>query len=58
MKSSIADWASIDKAAGGPFATRRVTKNLLKLRSLKGQPHDNRWHEIQVKPNGEAILVG
>lgn len=34
-----------------------VTKNLLKLRSLKGQPHDNRWHEIVIKTNGEAILT-
>jgi len=33
-----------------------VTKNLLKLRSLKGQPHDNRWHEIEIKPNSEAAL--
>jgi len=32
-------------------------KNLLRVRSLKGQPHDARWHEIQIKPNGEATLV-
>jgi KaiC/GvpD/RAD55 family RecA-like ATPase len=32
-------------------------KNLLRLRSLKGQPHDTRWHEIQIKRNGEATLV-
>ncbi len=31
-------------------------KNLLRVRSLKGQPHDARWHEIEIKPNGEAIL--
>ncbi len=33
-------------------------KNLLRMRSLKGQPHDSRWHEIQVKPNGEATILG
>ncbi len=32
-------------------------KNLLRIRSLKGQPHDARWHEIQIKRNGEATLV-
>ncbi len=32
------------------------TKNLLRLRTLKGQPHDTRWHEIEIKSNGEAIL--
>ena len=32
-------------------------KNLLRVRSLKGQPHDTRWHEIQIKRNGEAALV-
>lgn len=32
-------------------------KNVLRVRSLKGQPHDNRWHEIEIKPNGEAILT-
>jgi KaiC/GvpD/RAD55 family RecA-like ATPase len=31
-------------------------KNFLRLRSLKGQPHDTRWHEIEVKTNGEAVL--
>jgi KaiC/GvpD/RAD55 family RecA-like ATPase len=33
------------------------TKNLIRVRSLKGQPHDSRWHEIEIKSNGEAILV-
>jgi len=32
-------------------------KNLLRVTSLKGQPHDTRWHEIQIRPNGEAVLV-
>ena len=32
-------------------------RNFLCIRSLKGQPHDARWHEIQIKRNGEAALV-
>lgn len=32
-------------------------KNLLRVRSLKGQPHDTHWHEIEVKSNGQAVLV-
>ena len=32
-------------------------KNVLRIRSLKGQPHDARWHEIEIKRNGEATLV-
>jgi KaiC/GvpD/RAD55 family RecA-like ATPase len=32
-------------------------KNFLCIRSLKGQPHDARWHEIQIRRNGEAALV-
>lgn len=32
-------------------------KNFLRVRSLKGQPHDARWHEIELKPNGETMLV-
>ena len=32
-------------------------KNLLRVRSLKGQPHDSRWHEIKIKSNGEATLA-
>ena len=32
-------------------------KNTLRIRNLKGQPHDSRWHEIQIKSNGEATLV-
>ncbi len=32
------------------------SKSFLRIRSLKGQPYDGRWHEIEIKPNGEAIL--
>ncbi len=34
-----------------------MVKNLVRVTSLKGQPHDTRWHEIEIKPNGEAVLV-
>jgi KaiC/GvpD/RAD55 family RecA-like ATPase len=33
-------------------------RNALRVRSLKGQPHDSRWHEIEIKPSGEARLIG
>jgi KaiC/GvpD/RAD55 family RecA-like ATPase len=32
-------------------------KNLLRIRSLKGQPHDARWHEVKINSKGEANLV-
>lgn len=32
-------------------------KNLLRVRSIKGQTHDTRWHEIEIKRNGEAALT-
>ena len=31
-------------------------KSFLRVRSLKNQPCDTKWHEIEVKPNGEAFL--
>jgi KaiC/GvpD/RAD55 family RecA-like ATPase len=31
-------------------------KNFFRIRSLKGQPHDAHWHEIEIRQNGEAIL--
>lgn len=33
------------------------TKSYLRIQSLKGQPHDARWHEIKIGPNGEAALA-
>ena len=32
-------------------------KNLLRIKSLKGQPHDTRWHEVKIDSKGEASLV-
>lgn len=34
------------------------SKTLLRVRNLKRQPHDAHWHEVQIKPNGEAVLGG
>ena len=31
-------------------------KNLLRIRTLRGQPHDSKWHAITVARNGEAKL--
>lgn len=31
-------------------------KDFLRIRSLKGQPRDSSWHEIEIKPSGEAVL--
>jgi KaiC/GvpD/RAD55 family RecA-like ATPase len=31
-------------------------KSFLRIRSLKGQSHDGRWHEIEIRSNGEAVL--
>ena len=33
-----------------------IAKNFLRVRSLRGQPHDAAWHEIEIKSNGEATL--
>jgi len=32
------------------------TKSYVRVQSLKGQPHDARWHRIEIKTNGEAVL--
>ncbi len=32
-------------------------KSLLRVRSLKGQRYDDKWHEVQIRRNGEATLV-
>ncbi len=37
--------------------TDRVTKDVLRVRSLKRQQHDRQWHEIQIKPNGGIALA-
>lgn len=33
------------------------TRNALRVRGLKGRPHDSQWHEIEIKSSGEAALV-
>jgi KaiC/GvpD/RAD55 family RecA-like ATPase len=32
-------------------------KNVLRIRNLKGQPHDSGWHRISVDSKGEASLI-
>ena len=32
-------------------------KTFLRVRSLKGQAYDARWHEVQIRRNGEAALA-
>jgi hypothetical protein len=32
-------------------------RNVIRVRTLKGEPHDNRWHDITIQSNGEAVLV-
>jgi hypothetical protein len=32
------------------------SKSFLRIRSIKGQPYDGRWHEIAINQNGEAAL--
>jgi len=32
------------------------SKSFLRLRSLRGQPYDGRWHRIDVQLNGEATV--
>ncbi len=32
-------------------------KNFLRVRALRGLPHDSAWHPIEIKPNGEAVLT-
>ena len=32
-------------------------KNYIRIRSLKGQPHDSRWHEVEIQSDGGARLA-
>jgi hypothetical protein len=32
-------------------------RNMLRIRNLRGQPADARWHEIKLHSNGEATLL-
>ena len=51
----------LENAADGLIEIRVLehndeVKNFLRIQSLKGQPHDTHKHEIEIKPNGEAVL--
>jgi len=52
----------MENAADGVIEVRIMdrdeeAKNFLRIRGLKGQRYNARWHEIQVKPNGETVLL-
>lgn len=32
-------------------------RSTLRVRSLRGQPHDSGWRVIDIRPNGEAVLM-
>ena len=32
-------------------------KSFLRIRNLRGQPHDSKWHKIEVQSNGEATIA-
>jgi len=55
-------YTRIENACDGIIDIRAMereeeVKNLLRVRSLKGQPHDTRWHEIKITSSGEASLT-
>ena len=55
-------YTRIENAADGVLDVRVMereeqAKNYLRIRGLKGQRHDARWHQIEIRANGEAILT-
>lgn len=52
----------MENAADGVIELRVMERgekimSFLRITSLKGQPHNSSWHQIEIKPNGEAILA-
>ena len=52
----------MENAADGVIEVRVLerdeqAKNLLRIRGLKGKRYDARWHAIEIKPNGEALIA-
>jgi KaiC/GvpD/RAD55 family RecA-like ATPase len=59
---SEAFYKRLEGAGDGVIDVRMVerdgeARSLLRVRNLKRKPHDARWHEIEIKANGEAVLV-
>lgn len=55
-------YGRIESATEGLIDVRVIERedeagSFLRVRNLKDQPHDARWHKIEIKPNGEALLV-
>lgn len=38
------------------FETEGEVKNFLRVRAFRGQPHDTKWHLVEITKNGEAKL--
>ncbi len=58
---SEAFYKRLEGASDGVIDVRMMERDgeartLLRVRNLKRQPHDARWHEVTVKANGEAVL--
>jgi len=54
-------YSRLESASDGVIDIRVIdrdeeAKTFLRVRSLRGQPADTRWHEIEIKPTGEAVL--
>ncbi len=52
----------LESAADGVIEIRVMerdeeAKNLLRVRGLRGQRYDARWHEIEIAPDGRAHLI-
>jgi KaiC/GvpD/RAD55 family RecA-like ATPase len=64
MRGVHSDWLykRMENASDGIIDLRVIERedevdNLLRVRNLRGQPHDSRWHKIEVMKNGEARLT-
>ncbi len=59
---SEAFYKRLENAADGVIEIRVMerddeAKNMLRLRGLRGQRYDAHWHEIEIRPNGQATLI-
>lgn len=64
MRGVHSDWLYkwMENASDGIIDLRVMERDdevntFLRIRSLRGQPHDSRWHKIEVMKNGEARLT-
>jgi KaiC/GvpD/RAD55 family RecA-like ATPase len=64
MRGVHSDWlySRMENASDGVIDLRVLERedevaNFLRVRTLRGQPHDSRWHKIEVMKSGEARLA-